>query len=288
MRDISPDITVPIGGVGRGEVCLAYGVSPDEVLWLTAPKSTADRSVFLRNTVVHLRSFRAGSAVTNRRYESSQRPHFVQRTKDGVLFVNARQRDNAPNAVLLNESGRVVRRLSLGDGLSDVRVSPAGKVWTAYFDEGVFGSGDGAAGLVARDALGRPVWTFDAMKAGTEPVADVYAFNLAAEDDAWVYFYEPFDIVRWRKRKATAWRTSVQGARAIAIRPSEALLYGDYDDPMSLRVLDLPKDGGRARIKRRIRLRVPKGTNTQSIRAFGTAHRLILWSNRDLMILENW
>ncbi|HSS38623.1 MAG TPA: hypothetical protein VLT58_07625, partial [Polyangia bacterium] len=181
-----------------------------------------------------------------------------------------------------------VRRLSLGDGLSDVRVSPSGKVWTAYFDEGVFGGPDGAPGVVARDRLGGRLWAFDAQKAGTEDIADVYAFNLSAEDDVWVYFYTPFAIVRWRKNKPTLWQTRVQGARAIAVRATEVLLLGDYDDPTALRILDLPKGGGRARVKRRLRLRLPKGTDPRSLHAFGAGHRIALWSKQDLMILERW
>jgi hypothetical protein len=313
MKELSPDIVLPISSV-PGHVGVAFGASPDEFLWLTASARPALEPIFAPGTPVDLHSFRPGPEITTRKYRGRQRPHFIQRTPDGILFANARQRDQAPNAWLMNDRtgtlggflgppattplgkaqlrkrdpAGVVRRLSLGDGLSDVRVSAAGKIWAAYFDEGVFGSGDGAEGVVARDGAGRKIWAFDAGKAGTDDVADVYAFNLSAEDDAWVYFYTPFTIVRWRKNKPTVWQTRVQGARAMAVRSSEALLFGDYDDPISLRVLDLPAGGGRARVKRRLRLRLPSGTDVASIHAFGAAHRIALWSNRDLMILDRW
>jgi hypothetical protein len=288
VEEVYPDVVLPISTGARRDVCVAFGASPDDILWLTAPESAVDSSAFDRETAVYLHSFRSGPEITTRRYKGRRRPHFVQRTKDGVLFVSARQRDDAPNAWVMNDVGRVVRRLSLGDGLSDVRVSPAGKIWTAYFDEGVFGNGDGAEGLVARDGVGRKVWAYDARKAGTDDIADVYAFNLSGEEDAWVYFYTAFAIVRWRGNRPIVWRTRVEGARAMAVRPTEALLLGDYEDPMSLRILDLPRGGGLARVKRRLRLRLPKGTDASSIHALGTAHRLVLWSTRDLMILERW
>ena len=288
MKELSPDVVLPLFPHGRRGTCVAFGVSPDEALWLTAPESAAERQVFTKRTAVYLHSFRGGAAFTTQRYTGVQRPHFVQRTKSGLLFANAREGADAPNAWLMNDSDRVVRRLSLGDGLSDVRVSPAGKIWTAYFDEGVFGDGDGAAGLVARDPFGRKVWAHDAQKAGTDDIADVYAFNLSGEDDAWVYFYTPFSIVRWRRNKPTAWRTRVEGAQAMAVRRSEVLLFGGYDDPTAIRVLDLPEGGGLARVRRRLRLRLPKGTDTKSICAFGTADRLVLWSNQSLMVLERW
>ena len=269
-------------------MCVAAGASPAELLWLTAPEPAVGRSEFAADAAVYLHTFRAGPEITTRPYEPRERPHFIQRLGDDVLFVHARQRDQDPNAWVIDGAGRVVRRLSLGDGLSDVRVSPAGKIWAAYFDEGVFGAGDGAEGVVARDGFGKRIWAFDAQKAGTDDIADVYAFNLAAEDDVWVYFYEPFAIVRWRKKKPTVWQTRVAGASAIAVRPTEVLLFGDYDDPTLLRVLDLPKGGGRARVKRRLRLHLPEGTDVRSLRAFGAGHRIAVWSNRDLMILDRW
>lgn len=288
MEELSPDVVVPIStGAGRA-VCVAAGASPDELLWLTAPAAAADSAAFTKEMDVHLHAFRAGPEITTRPYKGRQRPHFLQRAADGVLCASARQPDGEPNAWVIDAAGRVVRRLSLGDGLSDVRVSPAGKIWTAYFDEGVFGGGEGAAGVVARDRSGARLWAFDAQKAGTDDIADVYAFNLAAEDDAWVYFYEPFALVRWRKNRPTVWQTRVEGARAIAVRSTEALLLGDYDDPTAVRVLDLPKGGGRARVKRRLRLRLPEGTDPASLQVVGAADRIALWSNRDLMVVYRW
>jgi hypothetical protein len=287
VKELSPDVVLPVSSV-PGHVGVAFGASPEEFLWLTAPERAADDSVFAPGTPVDLHSFRPGPEITTRKYRGRQRPHFIQRTPDGILFANARQRDQAPNAWLMKDQTGVVRRLSLGDGLSDVRVSAAGKIWAAYTDEGVFGNGDGAEGVVAHDGAGRKIWAFDAGKAGTDDIVEVYAFNLSAEDDVWVYFYVPFAIVRWHKNKPTVWQTRVQGARAMAVRSSEALLFGDYDDPISLRVLDLPAGGGRARVKRRLRLRLPAGTDIASIHAFGAAHRIALWSNRDLMILDRW
>jgi hypothetical protein len=169
-----------------------------------------------------------------------------------------------------------------------VRVARSGHIWTAYFDEGVFGGGIGAEGVLEFDASGRKRWAHDAAKAGTDDIADVYAFNLASEDDAWVYFYTPFAVVRWLKKRPTVWRTRIAGARAIATQPHRALLFGDYDDPVAIRILDLPTSGGVARVKRRLQLRLPPGTDLESVRAYGAAHRLVLCSSSHLMLIERW
>ena len=95
-------------------------------------------------------------------------------------------------------------------------------------------------------------------------------------------------IVRWMRSAPTVWRTRVEGARAIAVRPGRALLLGDYDDPCLLRVLDLPRGGGSARVKTKARLLLPEGTDPAAIQAYGVADRLALWSAKHLMILQTW
>ena len=288
MRDIFPDVVLPMSDKPERDVCVAVGPAPDEVLWLTAPKTSLKDAAFAKTTAMQLHSYRSGPQATTQPYRGRRRPHYVQRAKDGVLFVSARLIDDGPNAWWTDRSLQNERRLSLGDGLSDVRVSPAGSIWAAYFDEGVFGGGPGAAGLVRFDGRGRQTWEYDATKAGTDDISDVYAFNLTAEDDAWAYFYTPFVIVRWCRGVPTVWQTRVQGARALAARPDQALLFGDYDDPTSMRILDLPQGGGPARVKSKLRLCLPEHTDPQSLQAYGAADRLILWSNTTMMMLQHW
>lgn len=288
MQEIWPDVVLPISHNGDRDGCLAVGASPDEVLWLTAPEPLCDGAAFAKKTIMQLHSYRSGPEATTRPYAHRRRPHFIQRAKGGFLFVAARSPDDEPNAWWVDGALKRERQLSLGDGISDVRVAPSGQIWTAYFDEGVFGGGLGAQGLLEFDASGRKRWGHDTEKAGTPEIADVYAFNLAAEDDVWLYFYTPFAIVRWLKKRPTVWQTRVQGARAIAIQHGQALLFGDYDDPVAIRILDLPGSGGAARVKRRLQLRLPPGTELESVRVYGAAHRLVLCSSSHLMIIERW
>ena len=289
MRTVVPDLILPISEDTDRDACIAVGPSWDEILWLTGPRKLAERPASLPTDELQLHSYRAGPHVTKRSWRGRQRPDFVQPAADGLLFVSARvDNDDTPNAWSSSRSSKHGRRLSLGDGISDARVSPSGKIWAAYIDEGVFGAGRGAAGLVKFDGAGRPTWRYDALEAGTEDIAEVYAFNLAGEDDAWLYFYPQFAIVRWMRSAPTVWRTRVEGARAIAVRPGRALLLGDYDDPCLLRVLDLPRGGGSARVKTKARLLLPEGTDPAAMQAYGVADRLALWSAKHLMILQTW
>lgn len=74
----------------------------------------------------------------------------------------------------------------------------------------------------------------------------------------------------------------------MAVRPTQALLFGDYDDPTLIRILDLPRGGGKARVKSKLRLRLPERTDPRSIRAYGAGARPILWSRTDVIMLEHW
>jgi hypothetical protein len=188
VQEIWPDVILPISNHGNRDGCVAVGASSDEVLWLTAAEPLPDGTLPSRKTAMQLHSYRSGPQATTRPYTHQRRPDFVQRANGGYLFVCARAEADQPNAWWVDDALKHERRLSLGDGISDVRVARSGHIWTTYFDEGVFGEGIGAEGVLEFDASGRKRWAHDAAKAGTDDIADVYAFNLASEDDAWVYF----------------------------------------------------------------------------------------------------
>jgi hypothetical protein len=289
VQDISPDIVLPVSDQPERDVFIAAGPGVDEILWLTAPKTSLKNDEFASATEMQLHSYRLGSEATTQPYRGLRRPHYVQRTQDGgVLFVSARMRDDSPNAWWTDRSLQNERRLTLGDGLADVRLSPAGSIWAAYIDDGVFGEGPGTAGLVRFDRSGRQTWEYDPNEAETDDISEVYAFNLNAEDDAWVYFYMPFVVVRCLRGSPTVWQTRVEGASALAVKPNRALLFGDHDDPALIRILDLPDGGGKANVKKKLRLSLPPRTNRRSLQAYGAADRLIIWSGTSMMILQNW
>jgi hypothetical protein len=67
MKELFPDIVLPISTGLGGDVCVAAGASPDELLWLTAPKSAAHCRLFPPDAAVYLHSFRAGPEINSRR-----------------------------------------------------------------------------------------------------------------------------------------------------------------------------------------------------------------------------
>jgi hypothetical protein len=179
--------------------------------------------------------------------------HFVQPLSDGrVLAVSARahwRREGAEqNGVVYDRDGRARERFLLGDGIEDVRTTPAGTIWVSYFDEGVFGNFGwghpgpiplGAPGLREFSERGEPRFAYDAEQAGTDPICDAYALNVAPDGSVWVYFYTEFPIVRIRSDEYRVWQCGTAGARAVAIDGERALLVGDYKVPARGRIVHL-------------------------------------------------
>ncbi len=158
---------------------------------------------------------------------------------DGFLVAGARcswrPGDIEKNAAVVDAAGHARSRMTLGDGLADLRVGADGTIWASYFDEGVFGNYGwgvpgpapmGASGLVAFDAGGNVKLAFDNEAAHTDIICDAYALNLCADGAVWVYFYTDFPIVTIKDGVYRSWTLGVSGARAMATDGWRVLLFG--------------------------------------------------------------
>jgi hypothetical protein len=225
---------------------------------------------------------------------------FVQPLPDGLVLVAPRcrvGREGAEaNALVLDAAGRARARFSLGDGIADVRATPDGTIWVAYFDEGIFGrrgaSGPGkgpigAAGLRAFTATGEPRFAYRADAAGTEPIRDCYALNVSSDSDAWIYFYDEFPIVRINNGRYHLWHTNVSGATALAVRGKRALLLGDYERGDVVHVLELGAKGSATIAARRL-LVDATGKPLAPTRARGVGASLYCLHRRAISLISDW
>lgn len=218
---------------------------------------------------------------------------YVQPFGKGVLLAGARcvktDAGAEQNAAAIDWSGHELARFTLGDGIADVRVA-GDTIWVSYFDEGVFGNYGwteplGAAGLVAFGLRGEKLWSYNARTAGTGMIDDAYALNVAAESDAWVYFYSDFPIVRLHDGEYRHWSLGEGGARALAVRSDRVLLAGDYRNLSSGRIVEL---GETARVVERVELRDPHGSPFENVTLRGVADRLYAFSNREVSVIAHW
>lgn len=211
--------------------------------------------------------------------------HFIQPCPVGVMLVAARCAWRATNpernAVCFDWNGAETGRFTFGDGIQAVQTSADGTSWVSFFDEGVFGNYGwsrpgpeplGSSGLIAVDRSGRQIFTFDAGAAKTDQICDAYAMNVAGPGDVWVYFYTEFPIVRVRRGVCSKWTYGVGGARAMAVRGDQVVMFGDYKQPSLARQVRLGADGV-ARVTGEFAVKA-EGVSLDQARAWGIGESL--------------
>ena len=68
------------------------------------------------------------------------------------------------------------------------------KIWTSYFDEGVYGNYGwevpiGRNGLRAWDSNGNEMYQYPNSEQNKYFIDDCYALNIVADEEVWFYFY---------------------------------------------------------------------------------------------------
>jgi hypothetical protein len=123
--------------------------------------------------------------------------HHVQPLpKAEILLVNARSwyrgaNDYDLNTKVFSQDGTLKREFLLGDGIRDVQVTADGRIWTSYYDEGIFGNFGwedpvGKNGLVLWDSSGQRLYEYMPSDA-LDWICDCYALNVVSDDEAWCY-----------------------------------------------------------------------------------------------------
>ncbi len=214
--------------------------------------------------------------------------HHVQPVSGGFMLVSGRCRwhDYGPekNAAIYDWSGHRLARLTLGDGITDVRVTPNGTIWVSYFDEGVYGNYGwggpgptpmGRSGLVAFDSSGEVQYEWPGRADGRYVIDDVYAMNVADDDDVWFYFYQDFPIVRLHDGESQVWRWGRSDSSALAVADERALLYGRRGHATSVRL----DPHGHTKVLGEFKVVAPDGHSLAGCSAFGTGDRLYLFDD---------
>jgi hypothetical protein len=180
--------------------------------------------------------------------------HHIQPLPDGeILLVNARSRrrgkdDYDLNAKVLTDDGTQRREFLLGDGIQDVQTTADGRIWTSYFDEGVFGNYGwddpvGWSGLALWNKSGELLYEYTPSE-GLDWMCDCYALNVVSNEEAWCYYYTQFPLVRICNQQIQAfWDCPVQGAGGFALWQDMVLFRGDYDNRDLYYLFGLVDDG---------------------------------------------
>jgi len=145
------------------------------------------------------------------------------------------------NGAVIDPKTGTVSRILLGDGIENVFVDTAGRVWVGYFDEGVFGNFGwsdpgpppiGSSGVVVFDAGGTILWKYP-QQSRNPSIDDCYAMNVS-EDAAAIFFYSAFPVCTITRDFALSFfSTPMRGCKAFAIAAGRVLFSGQYNDSAS-------------------------------------------------------
>ncbi|MDO5533894.1 MAG: hypothetical protein Q4F65_04490 [Propionibacteriaceae bacterium] len=164
---------------------------------------------------------------------------------DGTFVVVGARCEWSPqgpelNALAIDQTGRIVRRGCVGDGVHRLQVSSDGAIWVSYFDEGIYGAFGwnypgpaplGAGGLVKWSPEFEKVWAPDPSEG---LIYESYGPNIA-DDEVWCCTYPDSQVVRIAQHERTIFATSgLAGPSALLTNGDTAVLISAKGDPSLL------------------------------------------------------
>ena len=196
--------------------------------------------------------------------------HDVQPLGDDLLLVCARSHYRGPkdfdkNGRVYTRGGKFLREMLLGDGIQSVQATSKGKIWTGFFDEGVFGNFGweepvGESGLVAWNPKGKKVYAFQPPK-GLDAICHCYALNVESEEDVWCHYDGEIPLVHIHRNKVKSfWKVPGGGSDAFAVSKGRVLFRGGDGERDWYSLFSL-EDAGQTKEGAKIQLQGPDGNN---------------------------
>lgn len=227
---------------GSGNALIAFAVGPDRAVYALHALGAYARG--RPPPAYRVRAWLDGQCLLDARID--EEPHMLyalQPLGADLLLVSVPPGKpvGAANGKVYSREGRLLRELVLGHGIEHLQTTRKGAIWTAYFDEGVFGDDPVSAhGLAAWDSSGECTYRFHPDLAGLDYICDCYALNVADDRETWLYYYNQFPLVLVREcRVSRYWNVPVAGAHAFAVRREHALFTGGYEQRDTLTLLRL-------------------------------------------------
>jgi len=189
------------------------------------------------------------------------------------------------NGAVIDPKTGAVSRILLGDGIEDLFIDTAGRIWAGYFDEGVFGNFGwsdpgpppiGASGVVVFDAGGTILWTYP--QQGRNPsIDDCYAMNVSG-DGAAIFFYSDFPVCTITRDFALSFfSTPMRGCKAFAIADGRVLFSGQYNDSVHTGYRGVLNPDRPAEMEQ-VTFLYPDGTPIRATRIIGRGSKLYFFA----------
>lgn len=216
----------------------------------------------------------------------------VQPLPEGRLLLTAVRCRYAPdgpahNAAVYDAAGDLAQTGVLGDGIAHLATTRAGGIWTAYFDEGVYGNFGwggqrgpaplGSYGIVEFDGNSLdPRWRFPS-GTGAPAIDDCYALNVT-DDAVMACYYADFPLVRIAGGNVEACPTDLSGVSNVLFDGATVALIGGYGEDRGRVVIGTVEDG---RFRPRGLTRMARPSSGQRFRSFARGDELHLVSETE-------
>jgi hypothetical protein len=186
---------------------------------------------------------------------------------DGRWLVVGTRTLGGDNARILTSNGKLLRRITLGDGIADVQTDTSCRLWVSWFDEGVFGNREwvipgrewppSSSVIACFDDTGRVIWepTYAELE---EIPADCYALNVDRDAWAWTDF-GPRSLHLFRPGLPEQhWAADTGSIEAIAVAGNELYLAGGFE-PNDCRIVRVTlKTNGTTHVTAQMQLDLPQ------------------------------
>jgi hypothetical protein len=159
---------------------------------------------------------------------------FLRISNDEILLVGARCTYHSEdkidkNAVIIDYEGNIKREFTLGDGIGDIKIENNTRIWTSYFDEGIYGNNGwdrpiGYCGLRSWSLDGKEDYIYKASNYDYA-IDDCYALNIDKSNNKWFYFYMEFYLGKISSEKIEYFSIDIDGGNTMAI--SENYILSD-------------------------------------------------------------
>ncbi len=201
------------------------------------------------------------------------------------------------NAHIFGTAGDWIESFCIGDGVNDIQITPSGRIWASYHDEGVFGNFGwgqphgpeplGRAGMALWTPSGERILEYSPPE-GLGHVVDCYALNVVGED-AWACYYTDFPIVRVRPDgSSVGWLSDARGPHSLVVSAGETVgLIGGYDGLFDRITLVDISDDAVAPSKATYQLTIPDSSELPSdAYVIGRGHRVHVFAHDRWFSLE--
>lgn len=225
-------------------------------------------------------------------------PYVDKFSDGGCVLVGARSSwrskdDFDLNGALIERGAKTAKRVCFGDGIEDVGVDDADRIWISYFDEGVFGNfgwshpgptGLGAGGVNCFDRTGELLWQHNREDA-TEHVDDCYAMNVSPLG-VWFYFYTAFKVARVTDDFSVEYfDTPVGGSHSFVTDGHRFVFSSQYREPVTtFHVTNFYK--GKLVHRRKLSLSLPAGIKEDNIKMKARGNKLHVFTDKHWIVYD--